>query len=319
MLRTALSVYVKCAHYRSVGTKPIFSPSFHNEFMNPNNENPEPLSRAPKAYDNKEFLHSPRARVIRMMAEYQHPDLHLRLNNIHSTVIFFGSARIPSASQSMEQREAVRLHAERTTGEEQSAAQRRLQDLTVHSEMSQYYEDAVELARLVTEWSLKLPDGSDFVVCTGGGPGIMEAGNRGALLAGGKSVGLNISLPFEQYPNPYITPELNFEFHYFFMRKFWFVYLAKALVIFPGGFGTMDELMEVLTLVQTKKLRKPMPICIYGESFWKNVINFEYLARMNMIDENDLKLFRFVNSPDEAFEYLRTELTRIHGLPAVQE
>ena len=252
-----------------------------------------------------------------MMAEYQHPDLHLRLNDIHSTVIFFGSARIPSAAQSLEHREAVRLHTENTIGEERERAVKKLEMLTVHAEMAQYYEDAVELARMVTEWSMKLPDGNDFVVCTGGGPGIMEAGNRGAHLAGGKSIGLNISLPFEQYPNPYITPELNFEFHYFFMRKFWFVYLAKALVIFPGGFGTMDELMEVLTLVQTKKLRKPMPICIYGEKFWKNVINFDYLAQMNMIDVNDLELFRFVNSPREAFDYLRTELKRIHGLPAV--
>lgn len=285
--------------------------------MNPNNERPEPLDRAPKAYDNKEFLHSPRARVIRMMAEYQHPDLHLRLNDIHSTVIFFGSARIPSSAQSMEQREALRMQAETSVGEERERVIRRLETLKVHAEMTRYYDDAVELARMMTEWSMALPAGHDFVVCTGGGPGIMEAGNRGAHAAGGKSIGLNISLPFEQNPNPYITPDLNFEFHYFFMRKFWFVYLAKALVIFPGGFGTMDELMEVLTLVQTKKLRKRMPICIYGESFWKNVINFEYLARMNMIDESDLGLFTFADSPGEAFSYLRTELTRIHGLPDI--
>jgi uncharacterized protein (TIGR00730 family) len=285
--------------------------------MNPNNEKPEPLDRAPKAYDNKEFLHSPRARVLRMMAEYQHPDLHLRLNNIHSTVIFFGSARIQSGVQYAEQKEALHMHANNTMGEEKAEAERKIHAMTIRSEMSAYYDDAVELARLITDWSMRLPDGNDFVVCTGGGPGIMEAGNRGAFEAGGKSVGLNISLPFEQYPNPYITPELNFEFHYFFMRKFWFVYLAKALVIFPGGFGTMDELMEVLTLVQTKKLRKSMPICIYGEKFWKNVINFEYLAAMNMIDHGDLQLFKFVNSPAEAFEYLTSELTRIHGLPVV--
>ena len=283
--------------------------------MNPTNEQPEPLGRAPKAYDNKEFLHSPRARVLRMMAEYQHPDVHLRMQNIHSTVIFFGSARIPSGEQHAEHVERARLNVERTTGEEKERHAAHVEDLKLHGEMTRYYEDAVELSRRITEWSMRLPDGLDFVVCTGGGPGIMEAGNKGAHVAGGKSVGLNISLPFEQYPNPYITPELNFEFHYFFMRKFWFVYLAKALVIFPGGFGTMDELMEVLTLVQTKKLRKQMPICIYGESFWKNVINFEYLASVNMIDKRDLELFRFVNSPEEAFEFLRTELTRIHGLP----
>ncbi len=285
--------------------------------MNPNEEIPEHLERAPKAYDNREFLHSPRARIIRMLAEYQHPDMHFRSNDIHSTVIFFGSARIKSPEQHHEEREALRLHSENSVGEEKARAERKLERMSRHQEMSEYYSDAVELARLVTDWSLKLPDGSEFVICTGGGPGIMEAGNKGAHLAGGKSVGLNISLPFEQYPNPYITPDLNFEFHYFFMRKYWFIYLAKALVVFPGGFGTLDELMEVLTLVQTRKIRKKMPICIYGEKFWKNLINFDFLADMNMIDPDDVKLFRFVNSPQEAFEYLRTELTKIHGLPDI--
>ncbi len=286
--------------------------------MNPNEELPERLQRAPKAYDNREFLHSPRARILRMLAEYQHPDMHLRSNDIHSTIIFFGSARIKSKEQHHQEAEALRLHIENSIGEEQLRTQKKLDRLVAHQEMSEYYEDAVELARLMTEWSMKLPDGSEFVICTGGGPGIMEAGNRGAHQAGGKSVGLNISLPFEQYPNPYITPDLNFEFHYFFMRKYWFVYLAKALVVFPGGFGTLDELMEVLTLVQTKKIRKQMPICIYGEKFWKNVINFEYLADMNMIEADDLQLFRFVNSPQEAFTFLRTELVRIHGLPDIE-
>ncbi len=285
--------------------------------MDPNQELPERLERAPKAYDNREFLHSPRARMLRMMAEYQHPDMHFRQNDIHSTIIFFGSARIHSKSQHHELREALELHRDSSVGAEREAAEAKLARMALHREMSEYYEDAVELARLMTEWSMKLPDGSDFVICTGGGPGIMEAGNKGAHAAGGKSIGLNISLPFEQYPNPYITPDLNFEFHYFFMRKYWFIYLAKALVVFPGGFGTLDELMEVLTLVQTKKIRKQMPICIYGEKFWKGVINFEYLADMNMIDRNDLNLFKFVNSPQEAFEYLRSELVRIHGLPDI--
>ncbi len=285
--------------------------------MNPNEEIPDRLDRAPKAYDNKDFLHSPRARILRILAEYQHPDMHLRANDIHSTIIFFGSARIRSKAQLHEEMEALRLHAANSIGEEQLRSQRKLDRMTAHSEMSEYYEDAVELARLMTEWSMKLPDGAEYVICTGGGPGIMEAGNKGAHLAGGKSVGLNISLPFEQYPNPYITPDLNFEFHYFFMRKYWFIYMAKALVVFPGGFGTMDELMEVLTLVQTRKIRKKMPICIYGEKFWKNLINFDYLADMNMIEADDLNLFRFVNSPEEAFNYLKTELTRIHGLADV--
>lgn len=284
--------------------------------MNPNEELPE-LHRAPKSYNNADFLHSPQARTLRILAEYLQPNVQFRDNSIHSTIIFFGSARIRSAAQFHVEMEALQLHTQNSSGDEQAKAQKKLERLSLQREMSEYYEDAVELARLITEWSHKLPDHEEFVVCTGGGPGIMEAGNKGAHLAGGKSVGLNISLPFEQFPNPYITPELNFEFHYFFMRKFWFAYLAKALVIFPGGFGTLDELMEILTLVQTKKIRKEMPICIYGEKFWRNVINFDYLADMGMIDHDDMNLFRFVNSPEEAFAYVRDELTRIHELPLV--
>ena len=286
--------------------------------MNPNQEQPDKLDRAPKAYDNRAFLHSPRGRAIRLLAEYQQPDEHLHKHDIHSTVIFFGSARIKSKEQYHVETEALKLHIDNSKGGEQELARKKLERITLQREMSEYYDDAVELARLVTTWSMKLPDGAEFVICTGGGPGIMEAGNKGAHLAGGKSVGLNISLPFEQYPNPYITPDLNFEFHYFFMRKFWFAYLAKGLVIFPGGFGTLDELMEILTLVQTKKIRKQMPICIYGENFWRKVINFEYLADMGMIDQSDLELFTFVNSPQEAFDFLRTELTRIHSLPDIR-
>jgi uncharacterized protein (TIGR00730 family) len=284
--------------------------------MNPNEEIPR-LHKAEKAYDNEEFLHSPMARFIRIMAEYQHPNVRFREENIHSTIIFFGSARIKSTAQFHVEMEALNLHIERTTGEEKANAERKLKRLAHQREMSEYYEDAVTLAKKLTEWSMRLPKEQQYLISTGGGPGIMEAGNKGAHQAKGKSIGLNISLPFEQFPNPYITPELNFEFHYFFMRKFWFAYLAKALVIFPGGFGTLDELMELLTLIQTGKIKKQMPICIYGESFWKNVINFQYLADMGMIEQSDLDLFKFVNSPDEAFVYLRDELTKIYHLPSV--
>ncbi|MBX7156100.1 MAG: LOG family protein [Candidatus Kapaibacterium sp.] len=284
--------------------------------MNPNEERPE-LQRAPKAYNNKEFLNSPFARAIRILAEYQQPHIQFRENDIQHTIIFFGSARIRSEAQFHVEMEAMNLHVANSNGPEKEKAEHKLSQLALQREMSEYYEDAVELSKLLTEWSMKLPRKDQFFISTGGGPGIMEAGNKGAYLAGGKSVGLNISLPFEQYPNPYISPELNFEFHYFFMRKYWFVYLAKALVIFPGGFGTLDELMEILTLVQTRKIRKEMPICIYGEKFWRSVLNFEYLADMGMIDHDDLKLFRFVNSPKEAFDYITTELTKLHNLTSV--
>lgn len=273
------------------------------------------LNRAPKAYDNPDFLHSPAARSLRILAEYLHPATQFRLENIQNTIIFFGSARVRSPQQLQYEIESVQLHIQRSTGAERQRAIERLQQLQAQGELSQYYVDAVELARLITSWTLTLPSDKRFYICTGGGPGIMEAGNKGAYLAGGKSIGLNISIPFEQIPNPYITPELNFEFHYFFMRKFWFAYLAKAMVIFPGGLGTLDELMEILTLVQTGKIRKKMPICIYGETYWRNVLNFEYMVQVGVISREDLGLFRYVNSPTEAFDYLKTELTEIHNLP----
>jgi uncharacterized protein (TIGR00730 family) len=272
------------------------------------------FQRPRKAYDNEEFLHSPAARSLRILAEYLHPATQFRLEDVHHTIIFFGSSRIRSPQQFQYEVEALQLHIERSTGAEQERAKERLQRLLQQAELCQYYDDAVELARLITSWSLTLPAAKRFYICTGGGPGIMEAGNKGAHLAGGKSIGLNISIPFEQIPNPYITPELNFEFHYFFMRKFWFAYLAKAMVIFPGGFGTLDELMEILTLVQTGKIRKRMPICIYGELYWRRILDFEYMVEVGVISPEDLQLFRFVNSPEEAFEHLRSELRSIHNL-----
>jgi uncharacterized protein (TIGR00730 family) len=179
--------------------------------------------------------------------------------------------------------------------------------------MARYYEDARRMAFLLSQWASQIPARRRrFVVTTGGGPGIMEAANRGAREAGAKTVGLNIRLPFEQYPNPYITPSLNFEFHYFFMRKFWFAYLAKALVIFPGGFGTMDELFEILTLAQTQKLAKKILVVIYGREYWDRLINFQTMVDAAAISEKDLELFKMVDSPEEGFEFLRDGLTKYH-------
>ena len=243
---------------------------------------PAPLARAPLAYENEEFLDSNDARMIRILAEYQEPLVRFRRERIEDTVVFFGSARFDE-------------------GHAAGGAP--------HSPAGAYYDDARELARLVASWSKALPGPRHrFVVTSGGGPGIMEAANRGAYDAGAKTIGLNIKLPFEQFPNPYITPELNFEFSYFFMRKFWFTYLAKALVVFPGGFGTFDEMFELLTLAQTKKLEKTIPVILYGSSYWKTAVNFDFLAERGAISPNDLNLFQFADTPDEAFALLRVGL-----------
>jgi uncharacterized protein (TIGR00730 family) len=237
--------------------------------------------RTPVAYKNEEFVDSPDARAIRILSEYLQPLSHFREERIQDTIVFFGSARI-----------------------------------TEDGSLGRYYKEARELARLLTEWSEGLPDQTGrFVVCTGGGPGIMEAANRGANDAGGKTIGLNIGLPFEQFPNPYITPDLSFEFHYFFMRKFWFAYLAKALVVFPGGFGTLDELMEVLTLAQTEKLESKIIIVLYGTQFWKEVINFEALVKHGVISPEDLNLFSFADDPQTALMLLQDGLTKYYLEP----
>lgn len=270
--------------------------------------------RSPKAYGNRTFLYSKDARPLRILAEYMQPEHQFKANSVNHTVIFFGSARIKSAEQYDTQLDDLQERIATASKAEKVALRSMMNAVKQQRAMSRYYRDAEELARLVTEWSKKLPPSQRLVVCSGGGPGIMEAANKGAWMADGLSIGLNISLPFEQYPNPYITDALNFEFHYFFMRKYWFAYLAKALVIFPGGFGTLDELMEILTLVQTGKIRKEMPIIIYGTEFWKKVVNFDYLAKTGMISPEDLNLFHFSDTPKEAFNFLKKRLTDIHQL-----
>lgn len=275
---------------------------------------PVPLHKAPKAYHNPEFINSPTARTLRILSEYMYPEKHLSNSRINNTIIFFGSARIPSPEQYERELSLLREKVAQAIGPEKDVLQQKLAAMRKRKQFVEYYEGARELARLVTEWSMQFPPEKRFIVCSGGGPGIMEASNRGAYESGGESIGYNISLPFEQMPNPYITPYLNFEFHYFFMRKYWFMYHAKGLIVFPGGFGTLDEMMELLTLVQTKKIVKPMPILLYGEQFWKKIINFQALVDTGMVSEEDLKLFHFVNTPEEAFALLTRELARLHEL-----
>ena len=225
------------------------------------------------AYRNPAFLDSDAARPVRILAEYLDPLRQFEAQAVHDTVVFFGSARIREDGL-----------------------------------LGRYYRDARSLACSLTQWSMSLPEAGRFIVCSGGGGGIMEAANRGAKDAGGKSIGLNIGLPHEQRPNAYITPELGFEFHYFFMRKLWFAHLARAMVVFPGGFGTLDELMELLTLAQTRKLERAIPILLFGRAYWDEVLDFQALARHGMIDEEDLRLFDFVDSPEHALALLQAKL-----------
>ncbi len=264
--------------------------------------------KPPKAYKDLEFLNSPDARVVRMISEFLEPQRRFRQARIKDTIVMFGSARIRPRIDTLARLRNVEAILRRTTKPTKHLLTS-LRDAEIQVEMSRYYEDAVELSRLITTWAKKFASPRRFVVCSGGGPGIMEAANKGAALAKGESIGLNISLPFEQYANDYVTKDLNFEFHYFFMRKFWFVYLAKSLVVFPGGFGTLDEFMEVLTLIQTNKVKKPVAVVMYGEEYWKKVIDFDELVLHGMISRDDLRLFRFMDTPQEAFKYLRNFLT----------
>ncbi len=240
-------------------------------------------TQRPLAYKNPSFIDSDDARPLRILAEYLEPLHAFESEKVQDTIVFFGSAR-----------------------------------LTAEGPMGRYYAEARELARLLTQWSMTLPtQAGRYVICSGGGGGIMEAANRGAFDAGGRSVGLNIGLPHEQRPNPYITPELSFQFHYFFMRKLWFAHLAKALVVFPGGFGTLDELTELITLRQTQKLDVDMPILLYGSSYWNEVINFNALVRHGMISQGDLALFSFFDDPQTALKFLQARLTTpVEAVPA---
>jgi uncharacterized protein (TIGR00730 family) len=272
------------------------------------------MTRQKPAYLMPQFLRSDAARPLRILAEYLEPLDRFAREGIEDTVVFFGSARVKSLAQA--RREIARLRASRPAGRPSRRYVEAVRRARMALVWSRYYEEARELARLLTAWSLTLDAKRHrFVVCSGGGPGIMEAANRGAREAGGKTIGLNISLPHEQAPNPYITPELSFEFHYFFMRKFWFAYLAKAFVIFPGGFGTLDELFEMLALMQTRKIGDHQAVLLYGRGYWDEILAFKPLVEWGAVGPNDLRLLRRVETPREAFEYLKAHLTQYHLRP----
>lgn len=271
-----------------------------------------------KAYKDLEFLNSPAARHIRILCEYEEPRQRLMRHRVHHTIVFFGSARTRSGD------EAKVMLADATAAiaknPDDPALQAALRKAEISDRMSRYYDDARTLARKLTEWSSARTTGRKFVITSGGGPGIMEAANRGASeAADGRSVGLGISLPFEQGVNRYVTPELAFEFHYFFTRKYWFLYLCKALIIFPGGFGTLDELFETLTLVQTGKIKKRLPILLFGASYWNRVLNLEAMAEFGVIGPDDVKLVHKTDDVDEAFAWLVERLEDDGTLPAFPE
>jgi uncharacterized protein (TIGR00730 family) len=271
----------------------------------------ETPTRAPLAYENKKFLDSPDARILRILSEYSEPLARFRRERIQDTVVFFGSARFHSRHDAQRTLELLEKPGSRALASPEE--QEKVLRARAAVEMARYYEDARRLAQKLTEWAMKIPSKRRrFVVTTGGGPGIMEAANQGAREAGGKTIGLNINLPYEQMPNRYISPELNFEFHYFFMRKLWFAYLAKALIVFPGGFGTCDELFEILTLAQTEKLAKKILVVMYGSEYWKRILNLQAMADAGTISANDVNAFKMVDTVDEAFAYLQEGLTRYH-------
>jgi uncharacterized protein (TIGR00730 family) len=266
----------------------------------------------PLAYHDLDFMDSQEARPLRILAEYLDPLRRFRQHDIQDTVVFFGSARV----HSREAAEKALLELTKKRGRKAADHAALVKRSRKAVEWSRYYEEARQLAGMLTTWSQGLEDSRRrFVVTSGGGPGIMEAANRGAYEAGGKTIGLNIRLPFEQGPNPYITEGLHFEFHYFFMRKFWFAYLAKALVIFPGGFGTLDEMFEILTLAQTKKLSKKLLVILYGSEYWNEVFDLRPLAEWGAINETDLDVLCRVDSADQAFDELKGFLTAHHMVP----
>jgi uncharacterized protein (TIGR00730 family) len=272
------------------------------------------MMQQPMAYLDPEFLESEDGRPIRILAEYMEPLRRFKEQKIQDTVVFFGSARVDSRERA---ERAIKTLRARGVEDADEQYQQELTKTRKALEWARYYEDARELARLLSAWSSSLEsENHRFVVTSGGGPGIMEAANRGAREGGGKTIGLNIRLPFEQGANPYITEGLHFEFHYFFMRKFWFAYLAKALVVFPGGFGTMDEMFEILTLVQTDKLSKQIEVILYGKAYWDQVLHLGPLAEWGAIAEKDLELLHYYDTPAEAFEHLRDNLIANHLEPS---
>lgn len=267
------------------------------------------FKKPPKAYEDSDFLYSSDGRSVRILTEFLQPRSKFRKHKIMDTIVFFGSARLVSKRDALKEYNKIKSLNPKSTENFTS----RLREAQRLVNMSRYYEDAVELSRRLTEWSMNLETMANrFIICTGGGPGIMEAANKGAKKAGGYSIGLNISIPYEQFINKYVTPDLSFEFHYFFMRKFWFAYLSKAFVIFPGGFGTMDELFEVVTLIQTAKMKKKLAMVIYDENYWRNIINFDGLVEQGMISKSDINLFSMCSNVDDAYNIIIKHLNRYY-------
>ena len=264
------------------------------------------------AYRDALFMESAAARPVRILTEYLDPLARMRKEGVGDTVVIFGSARILPRDRAL----ANLKRLQRTRAKAKGRPRFALSDARAVLKMSRYYEEARELARRITIWASTLGERPRrFVICSGGGPGIMEAANRGASEGGGKSIGLSIELPHEQWPNRYISPELNFQFHYFFMRKLWFAQLAKALIVFPGGFGTMDELWEMLTLMQTGKLQRRNLILIYGRQYWSRVLNWREMLRSGTINRREFSLLQFADTVDEAFDRIRSGLEEYHMAP----
>lgn len=269
----------------------------------------------PKAYKNLDFLNSNEARKIRVLCELEEPEKRFREEHIQDTIVMFGSARTLPTKVANEQLAALEaaLAAKKRLSQKDKAA---LVKARAAVKNAPYYDAALQLSKRLTEWSMSLRDQKRrFIICSGGGPGIMEAANKGAKRAGGASIGLGISLPFEQSLNRYVTRDLSFEFHYFFIRKYWFIYLAKALIVFPGGFGTMDELFETLTLIQTHKVTKKLPVVLFGSEFWKTLINFDAFIDWGVISPADVDLFRIIDTVDEAADYVIDALTKAYLKP----
>lgn len=261
-----------------------------------------------KAYDNTDFLHSKDGRIIRIVSEYLHPEQDLRRKGVKGTIVFYGSARTLSREKFDQQKYELMGKIKSLNTSEKNKYELELLKLKHSEDITRCYEDGVMLSKMLSTWVKENPIAKGIHIASGGGGGMMEAANKGAKSVKSHSIGFNISLPFEQSPNHYISPDFNYEFHYFFMRKFWFVYLAKAIITMPGGFGTFDEIMEILTLKQTLKVTKPLPIVLYGKDFWKNAINFHYLVEKGVISKEDLSLFKICDTPEEAFNFITSEL-----------
>jgi uncharacterized protein (TIGR00730 family) len=281
---------------------------------------PQDQDVPPLAFLNADFFSGPAARPLRILSEYLEPADRLRRAGVRDTIVFFGSARSVSPEDAASGLALIEDEIARG-GETPELAEAKMR-AGMAVKLSRYYQDAVELSSRLTKWSMSLTGDRNFIVCSGGSGGMMEAANRGAAMAGGKTVGFNIKLPHEQAVNSFIPRELAFNFHYFFMRKFWFVYLAKALVIFPGGFGTMDEFFEVVTLIQTKKPRKAMPVVLYGNEYWDEIINFDGFVKWGTVTANELEVFYKTDSVDDAYQYLTHQLeglyTTVEGLDHVK-